>query len=480
MKQEILVTRDRWQISVAVLEDGHLVEYFQEPSHLQGLVGNIYVGKVSRVLPGMASAFVDVGLDRDGFLFEGDMGPLNDLDEEELGVTNEKAASVKDLHQGQPLLVQVSKEPLGSKGARLTTQISIPGHYLIFMPNTDHVGVSRKIGGAERSRLKSGVKKIKGDGPGGFIVRTAAENVAEEDLAAEMQGLAELWALVKLRSAKADPPALVHQEADLISRAVREILLKGSGVVVSEDPEIAGRCRALLESLGQDSQRVSVWNDRDVSLFERYRVEQELERALQPRVWLPSGGCIVLQSTEALVAIDVNSGRFLGKKSLEDTAFLTNMEAVDEIVRQIRLRGLGGIIVIDFIDMTKRAHRDALVAKLQEALKADRSRSRILNISEFGLVEMTRKRTHKNLERVMTSTCPCCEGRGRVAAPWRVAQNILAAAANLPQPLKAIVKAAPDVVRYVEENRETLAVPAGLTMEPSEIFKPGKFEIRKI
>ncbi len=480
MKQEILVRKDRWQTSVAVLEEGHLVEYFQEPNHLQGLVGNVYVGKVSRVLPGMASAFVDVGLDRDGFLFEGDMGPLNDVEEEELGVINYKSAGVKDLKQGQPILVQVSKEPIGSKGARLTTQISIPGHYLIFMPNTDHVGVSRKIGGAERSRLKAAVKKIKGGGPGGFITRTAAEGVGEEELAAEMQGLSELWSLIRLRSARLAAPVLVHQEADLISRAVREILLKGAGVVISEDARIAERCASLLQSLGQDSSRVSVWSDREVTLFERFKVEQDLERALQPRVWLPSGGCIVLQSTEALVAIDVNSGRFLGKKSLEETAFLTNTEAVDEIVRQIRLRGLGGIIVVDFIDMTKRAHRDALLSKFQEALKADRSRSRILNISEFGLVEMTRKRTHKNLERVMTATCPCCDGRGRVAAPWRVAQNILAEAANLPEPLKATVKAAPEVVRYIEENRETLAVPVGLAFEPSEIFKPGKFEIRKV
>ncbi len=479
MKQRLLVTCDPWQTRLAVLEDGRLTEYFQEPRHLEGLVGNLYVGRVSRILPGMASAFVDVGLDRDGFLFEGDMGPMEELDDDENAAVS-SSPTVRDLHEGERILVQVTKEPMGSKGARLTTQLSIPGHYLIYMPYTDHVGVSRKIAGAERSRLKGAVRRIKSGAPGAFIVRTAAEGVPEGDVAAEMQSLADLWALIRLRSGRVEAPALVHQEADLVSRTVREILLKGEGVVVTDDAQTARRCQAILAALGQDPERVQTWDDRRVSLFEHHRVEQELERALQPRVWLPSGGCIVLQSTEALVSIDVNSGRFVGRKSLEETAFLINVEAVDEIVRQIRLRSLGGIIVIDFIDMGKRAHREALLAKLQEALRTDRARTRILNISEFGLVEMTRKRTHKSLERVMTATCPCCEGRGRVAAAWRVVQSILLQVEALKRPVRAVVTASPDVLKYIEENRETLNIPPGLTFEPSPVFKPTRFDIRPL
>jgi len=481
VKQEILVTADPWQTRIALLEDGRLMEFFQEPRHLEGLVGNLYLGKVSRILPGMASAFVDIGLDRDGFLFEGDMGPIGELDDEdEGGPAPSRAVSVKELRDGEPILVQVTKEPMGSKGARLTTQISVPGHYLIYMPHTEHVGVSRKISGPERARLKAAVRGLKGESPGAFIVRTAAEGVAEEDLAVEMQSLVELWSLVRLRSMRLAAPSLVHQEADLVGRTVREILLKGEGVVVTDDAETARRCRSILASLGQDPERVQEWTEPRVTLFEHHRVEQELEKALQARVWLPSGGCIVVQSTEALVSVDVNSGRFVGKKSLEETAFLINGEAAEEVVRQLRLRSLGGIIVIDFIDMTKRAHREALLAKLQAALQSDRSRSRILAISEFGLVEMTRKRTHKSLERVMTATCPCCEGRGRVVAAWRTAQTILQAAGNLRKPVRAIVTAPADVVKYLEENRERLEIPPGLKFEVAPHPRPNRYDIRPL
>lgn len=477
MKQEILVTSDLWQTRIAVVEDGRLTEFFQEPAHLEGLVGNLYLGKVNRILPGMGSAFVDVGLDRDGFLFEGDMGPSPEFEEDEGSPAPPKGFSVKDIQTGDRILVQVSKEPMGSKGARLTTQISIPGHYLIYMPLTEHVGVSRKIAGAERQRLKGAVRQIKGAAPGAFIVRTAAEGVPEEDLAAEMQGLAELWTLIKMKSQRCVAPALVHQEADLVGRTVREILLKGEGVVLTDDPATAARLQALLVSLGQDPSRVQEWGEKRVTLFEHYRVEQEIEKALQHRVWLPSGGCIVVQSTEALVSVDVNSGRFVGKKSLEETAFLINCEAAQEIVRQLRLRSLGGIIVLDFIDMGKKSHRDALIETLQKALEADRARSRILAISEFGLVEMTRKRTHKSLERVMTATCQCCEGRGRVVAPWRTAQLILQALENLKRP-KAKVTASPEVVKYMEESRERLAIPATVRFEATTLLKPAKYDIQ--
>jgi len=478
MKQELLVTRDKWQVQIAVVEDSRLVEYFHEPSHLDGLVGNLYMGKVNRILPGMESAFVDIGLERDGFLYEGDMGPSGLADDEAGEFVDRRGPTVKQLAEGDQILVQISKEPMGAKGSRLSTEIALPGHYLIYMPFMNHVAVSRKIIGAERGRLKDMLRRVKKDAVGGFIVRTAAEGVAEEELAGEMQALADLWSLVRLKTQGVEAPALVHQEADLVGRAVREILLRGEGTVITDDEDIARRCRELMDTLGLNPARIRTWTDGSVPLFDHFRVQQELDKALRPRVWLPSGGCIVLQSTEALVAIDVNSGRYTGKKSLEETAFTINMEAVEEIVRQIRLRSLGGIIVIDFIDMTKKAHREALVAKLNEVLKTDRAKSRILNISEFGLVEMTRKRSHRSLERVMTGVCPCCDGRGRVPAPWRIAQQITNALAGVKPSRPAVVTASPEVVRYIEENRERLGFGDHIKFEAAPLPNASAYAIK--
>jgi ribonuclease G len=478
MNQRLLITRDRFQTRVALFEEGRLVEYFHEPSFMEGLVGNLYVGRVNRIVPGMGSAFVDVGLDRDGFLFEGDMGPAGFLDGNGDGSAARKGPFLSRLREGDRVLVQISKEPMGPKGARLSSQISLPGHYAIFMPCIRHLGVSRKVDGGERGRLREMLRRIVGNFDGGFIVRTAAEDVEEEDLAQDLQSLIEMWALVRMRAARSRAPALVHQEADAVGRAIREILLKGEGSVITDDPEIAARCRVLMGSIGQDPSRVDLRSDARISLFDHLGVDEELEKALRPKVWLPSGGCIVIQSTEALVSIDVNSGRYMGKKSLEETAFAINMEAASEVVRQLRLRSLGGIVVIDFIDMGKRPHREALLAKLTEELKRDRAKSRILNISEFGLVEMTRKRSHRNLERVMTNVCPCCDGRGRLAAAWRIAQGIARDLDARSGPGPFTVAASPDVVRYIEENREELGIPPAVRLEPFPLHQPLRYEIR--
>lgn len=478
MKQELLITQDQWQVQIALLENGRLVEYFHEPAHLEGLVGNLYVGKVNRILPGMESAFVDVGLERDGFLYEGDMGPAGLMEEEAGEFAGKRGATVKHLHEGDRILVQIIKEPMGAKGSRLSTEIALPGHYLIYMPFLNHLAVSRKIAGEERKRLKDLLRLIKGEAQGGFIVRTAAEGVTQEELAGEMQALADLWSLVRLKVQMTTAPAIVHQEADLVGRAVREILLRGEGTVTTDDEGIAQRCRELMETLGLSASRIRTWGDASVPLFDHHHVQQELDKALRPRVWLSSGGCIVLQSTEALVAIDVNSGRFTGKKSLEETAFAINVEAVEEIVRQIRLRSLGGIIVIDFIDMSKKAHREALVAKINETLKTDRAKSRILNISEFGLVEMTRKRSHRNLERVMTGVCPCCEGRGRIPAPWRIAQQIANTLAGIRPARPATVTASPEVVRFLQENRERFRFGEGVKIEAAPLPNASAYSVK--
>ncbi len=478
MNQKILIARDTFQTLIAIVEDGRLVEYFQEPRHLEGLVGNIYVGRVKRILPGMESAFVDIGLERDGFLYEGDMGPAAFLSGSEIPKSARRSPSIKDFHDGERILIQVSKEPMGSKGARLTTQISLPGNYLIFMPFLSHLGVSRRIEGAERRRLRELIKGLRGKFPCGFIVRTAAEGADEEEIAAEMQNLAELWTLIQMRAGKNTAPILVHQEIDAVGRSIREVLLKGGGSVITDEESVARRCRENMRAIGQDEDRVELWDDPNVTLFDRYHVEQELDKALKPRVWLSSGGCIVIQPTEALVAVDVNSGRYVGRRSLEDTAFAINMEAADEIIRQLRLRGLGGIIVMDFIDMIKLEHREKLIERLNENLQWDRAKSRILGVSEFGLVEMTRRRKRRNLDRVMTATCPCCEGRGRVTAPWRVAQNILGALRSLKEGQEAVVTAGSEVNKYFAEHRERLALGENIVFEEWPYTPPTRYDIR--
>jgi len=477
MKQEILITRDRWQTRLALLEDGRLVEHHQEPKHLNGLVGNIYLGRIKRILPSVQGAFIDAGLDRDGFLFEGDMTRLTRDDEEERGGdSSEPIPKMKGYCEGDNLLVQITKEPMGQKGARLTTQISLPGNHLVLLSDSKHVGVSRKLDGEERQRLRKEVRALSAACGMGVIVRTAAREVPGEELAAEMQELLDLWTLIKLKAAKGKAPCCVHQEADLIGRFIREVLPKGETVVKTDDPEIYDRCRDDFRVCGLDLSRVYLWKDSRVSLFEKYGIDEEIDKAVRPRVWLASGGCIVLQSTEALVSIDVNSGRYTGKKSLEETAFAINMEATYEIARQVRLRGLGGIIVIDFIDMVKKAHREAVFEELNRAFASDRARTRVLSISAFGLVEMTRKRSHRNLERTMTSVCPCCEGRGRIMTAWRVAQKVACAVEGMKVP-SGVVRVSPEVCAFLEENRERYDIPSSIRIEAVEIPKLGGFEV---
>jgi ribonuclease G len=478
MEKLLLATRDALNTRLALLEDGRLVEYFQEPTRSGGLVGNLFVGKVSRILPGVDCAFIDIGMDRDGFLYEGDMGPLID-DEFKFETSSRYHPVIEDLKLGEPLLVQVTKEPMGQKGPRLTTQISLPGNYLVYMPQTNRIGASKKLSDSERHRLKKTLSELKGDFHGSFIARTAAEGASREDLASEMQQLAELWSLLMVKMENGSHPYLLHQEADLATKAVREILLRSEGELITDDEALSKKVLESLMGVSEKDIRITLWKNK-ISMFKDYKIDEELENALKPRVWMRSGGCIVIQPTEALVAIDVNSGRFVGRKSLEETAFKTNMEAAEEVVRQLRLRNLGGIIVIDFIDMTEKGHRDELVSRLQEHLKTDKARSRILKISEFGLVEMTRKRTHKPLEKLLTSSCPCCEGKGKIPAPWKVVEAILSQLSRITRNKKYKVSVSTHVYKFIEENREFLNMPAFAVFEEVKIKDPSRYEIQPI
>jgi ribonuclease G len=473
MNVELIAAKDYLFTKIALFENGKLVEYFIEPNHLCGIVGNIYLGKVNKVLPGVDCAFIDIGLEKDGFLYKGDMIPFCN------GEREHNPHPLKSLNVGDKIVVQVTKESIGQKGPRLTTCISLPGNYLVFSPYSSRIGVSKKVSDSERERLKSMLSALKGDFEGGFIARTAAESASSDELSSEMQSLVEQWSLISLKIKKGDAPTLLHQELSLPLKAVREILVKSKGKLITDDEKLAEEISSSLNGIKEKEIKITLWkNEKDI--LEEYNVESELEEALKPRVWLSSGGCIVIQPTEALVAIDVNSGRFVGKKSLEETAFKINLEAAEEIVRQLRLRNLGGIIVIDFIDMIEKSHREQLIQRLQELLKADFAKTRILKISEFGLVEMTRKRTSKPLDKIYYTTCPCCEGKGKIKAPWRVLNGILKQLQNTSKEKKYLVKVSSYVKKFIDENWSMFDLPQNIIIEEDRIKDPSKFEIKRL
>ena len=465
---------------VALIEKGSLSELYIERSVGRGLVGNIYKGKVVRVLPGMDASFVDVALDKAGFLYISDVVKPESASElglaiqegsEEEGVEGalpRAAASpvetqprrISDLlHHSQEILVQVAKAPMGTKGARLTTHITLPGRLLVFLPTVDHIGISRRIESeSERRRLKEMVENLRPKDTG-FIIRTAAEGADEEALYADMDFLTKLWEDVHERGERASAPSQLYQDLDLIRRATRDLFTAEVDRLIIDDPDehklLLEFVRTFMPALAP---RVELYSGSE-PLFDALGLEVEIGRALDRKVWLKSGGYIVIDQTEALTAIDVNTGRYVGKHNLEDTITKINLEAVKEIVYQLKLRDLGGIIIIDFIDMERPSNRDKVYNALQEALTEDRSRTNILKISELGLVEMTRKRVRESLSSTLSETCPYCEGTGRIKTPASVNYEILRAIEREARGRKGevVVIANPDVGnRLIEEEQDTL------------------------
>lgn len=471
MVSELLISKDSLFTKIALFEDKRLVEYYLEEKNENKIVGNIYLGKIDRVLPGVDCAFVDIGIGKDGFLYKGDILLT--------GGNGKKGFSWNNLKVGDEIIVQVTKEQFGNKGPRLTTAISIPGNLLVFIPQADKIGVSKKIPHEESERLRELLLNIKKDFKGGFIIRTSAQGSTKEDLASEMQNLVELWNFILLKKKYVRAPSLLYQELDLPLKAVREIILRTKGEVIVDDEEILKKINRLLETIPGNSIELKFW-DREKPLFDEYGVEKELEKALKAKIQLPSGGFIVIQPTEALVAIDVNSGRFIGKESLEDTAFKTNLEAAEEIVRQLRLRNLGGIIVIDFIDMQEKKHKEELLAALMEYLKKDKAKSRITKISEFGLVEMTRKRTQISLDKMFYSICPCCDGKGRIDAPWRIVLTIKKQLREISPSKTYLLRVSSYVKKFIDLNRELLDFPKNVLIEEFPVKDPTAFEILRI
>ncbi len=440
MDVEILISRSPAETRVAVLEDGAVREVHVERDEDRNVVGNIYKGRVQRVLPGMQASFVNVGLDRAAFLYVNDVvvpGEGGDDDDDD-GEESEEAGEPHPrshrprpsistlLREGQEVLAQVAKAPLGTKGARVTTYVTLPGRHVVYMPTIDRIGVSRKIAGeAERRRLKELLGGLRRPGEGGFIARTVCQGLDAQEIAKDVEFLRSLWSEVQERSARTGAPALLLADLDLVLRATRDLVTdEVRRIVVDSDAELA-RVKGLLERCAPHlAERLHPWRE-STPLFERFGVEAELDRALLRQIHLKSGASIVIDEAEALTAIDVNTGSFVGSKDLEATILKTNLEAAREVAHQIRLRNLGGIIIVDFIDMQAEESRAQLHQALVDALARDRARTQVLPVSPFGLVEMTRKRVRPSLGRTFCEPCPYCEGRGRLRSRATLAHDIL-------------------------------------------------------
>ncbi|MBI2082074.1 MAG: Rne/Rng family ribonuclease [Deltaproteobacteria bacterium] len=440
MKNELIINVSPTQTRIARLEGGSITELIVERVQEVRYAGNIYKGKIVRVLPGMQAAFAEIGLERTAFLYVSDIAP--DLAAEEMMAEEEELPperprfdrnqprdipQIQDLvREGQEILVQIARDPIGTKGARLTTHVSLPGRFLVYMPTVNHVGVSRRIpDDDERVRLKAILNKIVSRDEGGFIARTLSEKATEQELRQDMEYLIRLWNEIRLIAEEKKAPSLVHSELSVVLRAVRDLFTPDIDHIVIDSPDEKKKIEEFIHSFSSPSQNVVELYDGAEPIFDAYGIEVEISRALGKKVWLKSGGYIILDQTEALTAIDVNTGKFVGKRNLEDTILKTNLEAVKEIAYQLRLRDMGGIIIIDFIDMERHANREKVYQALKEHLKSDRAKTTITKITDLGLVEMTRKRTRESLSRLLCEPCFYCEGRGYLKSRATICHEIL-------------------------------------------------------
>ena len=470
MNKELIVSSTGREVSAAILENDQVAEVYIERESQRGVAGNIYKGRVRKVLPGMQSAFVDIGLERDAFLYVSDVvDTIEEFERLESGdsdddppaaagdassngggkasgnggrarpagrvrATGQNSADqkIEDLLKGgQEVLVQVVKEPLGTKGARITSHVSVPGRFLVFMPTADSVGVSRKIDSRdERRRLRGIIKSFRAEHgfPGGIIIRTAAARRSTEDIEGDLRYFNEMWTGMREQMESRRAPAVLHREENLVAKLLRDHLTDDYSAIRIDDAREHDRARGLVERFMPSLAPRLMHYTKSFPIFEEYGVQGEIDKALRSKVWLKSGGYIVINQTEALVAIDVNTGRYVGKKSsgLEETIVKTNLEAAAEIVRQIRLRDLGGIIVLDFIDMDDRKNRLKVAQAFEQELRRDRAPSKTAHVSDFGLIIVTRKRVRQSLERQLTDPCPYCSGSAVIKSTSTICQEILA------------------------------------------------------
>ncbi len=491
MAEELLINVNPFETRVALVTHGLLQEVHIARSEGYSVTGNLYLGKVERIVPGMQAAFVDIGLKRPGFLH------ARDIDKSRI-ITNEEAETKPDirslLHEGQEVLVQVEKDPIATKGARLSTQLAIASKYLVLMPREEHIGISQRIDDeGERERLRSELASILGEQTlsAGVIARTAAEGVPHDLLDTDIALLTRIWNTVSERSKSLSAPALVYEELPLHSRMVRDLAGPATETIFIDDESTYKRIRRYVdEFIPSYGERLHFYDGRR-PLFERHGVEDEVLRALDPKVALKSGGSLVIEQTEAMISIDVNTGGFLGGHSLEETVFRANMEAAQVIPRQLRLRNLGGIIVIDFIDMEDEEHQRQVLRTLEKAVEADPARTRIEGFSALGLVQMSRKRTRESLAQTMCEPCPTCSGVGLVRTPESTCVDVLRALAQDHQSRcrgklvegDYLIRATESVVdRLVDEDAEHLTALSEriqreirIQVEPS--YSEGEFDI---
>jgi ribonuclease G len=539
MTKEMIISSNGHETMVAILEDDLVAEIFVERERQRGVVGNVYKGRVSKVLPGMQSSFIDLGLDRDGFLYVADVLDPGEFDKLESGDDEEdgdagktepggeasreagdpgrapEAASggrrsrddrsrdrdkplprIEDLlREGQEILVQVVKEPLGTKGARLTSHVTMAGRFLVFMPTVDHVGVSRKIESREeRGRLREIVREFREARgfTGGVIIRTAASGRPKEDIVSDLEAFHKIWIEIRQRTESSRAPVVVYREQSLVGKLLRDLLTDEFQAIRIDDAHEYQRIVELVERILPNlASRVKLYT-KPFPIFDEYGVQAEIDKALKSKVWLKSGGSIVINQTEALVAIDVNTGRYVGKKSsgrLEDTIVKTNLEAVKEIVRQLRLRDLGGIIVLDLIDMDEKKNRLKVLQAVELELKKDRSPSKALQVSDFGLIIITRKRVKQSLERVLTEPCPYCSGTGVIKSSSTICYEILSEVKKMGPDLnghRLLLRVNPDIARALKEEESAVlqdleqSIGKDVTIKPDVQLHHEQFDVMAV
>ncbi|MFI5230499.1 MAG: ribonuclease E/G [Gemmatimonadales bacterium] len=501
MKREILINANPRETRVAIIEDDQLVELLVDRPEARRMVGDIYLGRVEAVLPGIQAAFVDIGTEKSAFLHasdlvypedeesEGEDDHDDDDEESEHGKRRRaKAPAIQDvLKRGQDLIVQVSKEPISTKGPRVTAQVSLAGRFLVYMPFAERVGVSRKIGDREaRKRLRAQVEDVLPKESGGVIVRTVGEDVTKETLERELTTLIGQWKKIKRKTHFVRAPALVHRETSLTRGLMRDVFSTKVEQVTVDSKQVHNEILEYLKGIAPDLiDRVKLYEDQ-VPLFDKANIEQELRDLFKRRCDLPSGGYLIIEPTEALVSVDVNSGRYTGKKDPEKTILKTNTEAAREVARQARLRDLGGIIVCDFIDMETKSSRDKVLQELRMHLGRDRARTKAFSVSELGLIEMTRQRVRQSHLQNMTEACPTCHGTGRVFTAETIARRVERAVRRVglegrKDPL--VVRVHPDVAMYVLENEKDLirklekALGLSLELRDDPLLKPDEFKL---
>ena len=478
MKKEILISEDKYESRCAILENGLLSEIYIERQNEQRVLANIYKGRVDNVLPGMQIAFVEIGLEKHGFLHASDIEySFEDIEDDNASTKihadlddspprrqkrrKTEPAITDVIETGQEILVQVAKAAMGTKGARITSTVSLPGKYVVYLPTSSSVGISRRIESAEeRLRLKDLVQSFRTDTEGGFIIRTAAEGKSEENLSAEINYLLNTWQKINQKASRVRAPSLIHKDLGFTERIIRDYFNSDvNELIIDSKPQYDTAINYFTLLLPEFKSRVKFYKAKSISMMEKFGIETGLKKALGQKVWLRSGAYIIIEQTEAMVSIDVNTGKFTGENDADNTILKANLEAAEEIVRQLRLRDLGGIVVIDFIDMDRHEDRRKVYQALQQEIKRDRAKTNILRISELGLVEMTRQRTRPSITSVLTQICPYCDGHGFVLSVDTVVTNVLRAikkAAHKSQKRKFKVIANELVVSRLLDRRSKL------------------------